>query len=100
MKSAIPATMEALIWLGPSQMELQTTAVPTPAANEVLIKVGAVGICGSELSAYLGHNSLRFPPLIMGHEAAGTVVADNDLFDAPGFGGSDTAQSDGAGTKD
>jgi len=80
MKSAIPATMEALIWLGASQMELQTTAIPTPAANEVLIKVGAVGICGSELSAYLGHNSLRFPPLIMGHEAAGTVVAGNGVL--------------------
>lgn len=69
------AQMEALVWLGPSQMELRHEPIPTLGENEVLIHVGAVGICGSELSGYLGHNSLRFPPLIMGHEAAGTIVA-------------------------
>jgi threonine dehydrogenase-like Zn-dependent dehydrogenase len=44
----------------------------------VLISVGAVGICGSELSGFLGHNSLRVPPLIMGHECAGQVVQATD----------------------
>jgi threonine dehydrogenase-like Zn-dependent dehydrogenase len=48
--------------------------MPEPAEGEVLISVGAVGICGSELSGFLGHNSLRVPPLIMGHESAGQVV--------------------------
>ena len=76
MKSDVSgAQMEALVWLGASQMALRHEPIPTPGENEVLIHVGAVGICGSELSGYLGHNSLRFPPLIMGHEAAGTIVA-------------------------
>jgi len=44
-----------------------------PAAGEVRVKVQAVGICGSELSGYLGHNSLRTPPLVMGHEFSGVV---------------------------
>jgi threonine dehydrogenase-like Zn-dependent dehydrogenase len=44
------------------------------AAGEVLISVAAAGICGSELSGFLGHNSLRVPPLVMGHECAGQVV--------------------------
>lgn len=66
--------MEALVWLGPSEMEIQRTAVPELAPGEVLIAVHVAGICGSELSGYLGQNSLRVPPLVMGHEAAGEVI--------------------------
>src|SRR4028119_80241 len=68
-------TMDALVWLGPRAMELRNEPLPHVGAHEVLIEVSAVGICGSELGGYLGHNSLRRPPLIMGHEAAGQVVA-------------------------
>ncbi|QBD83279.1 galactitol-1-phosphate 5-dehydrogenase [Ktedonosporobacter rubrisoli] len=68
------ASMEALVWLGPRTMEMQTTAIPHLQAGEVLVEVAAAGICGSELSGYLGQNSLRKPPLIMGHEAAGRIV--------------------------
>jgi threonine dehydrogenase-like Zn-dependent dehydrogenase len=67
--------MKAVVWLGPRQMEVQEMAEPTPSAGEVVIKVEAVGICGSELSGYLGQNSLRVPPLIMGHEFSGRVEA-------------------------
>src|SRR5204863_7878717 len=66
--------MDTLVWLGPSTMHMQRMAIPTLKAGEVLIEVSAAGICGSELSGYLGHNSLRKPPLVMGHEAAGRVV--------------------------
>lgn len=66
--------MESLVWLGPREMEMQHTAIPEPRPGEVLIAVRAAGICGSELSGYLGQNSLRVPPLIMGHEAAGEVI--------------------------
>lgn len=66
--------MEALVWLGPREMEMQQTAIPEPRPGEVLIAVRAAGICGSELSGYLGQNSLRKPPLVMGHEAAGQVI--------------------------
>jgi threonine dehydrogenase-like Zn-dependent dehydrogenase len=70
-------TMDALVWTGPRAMEMQRLPVPEPAAGELLIAVGAAGICGSELSGYLGENSLRVPPLVMGHEAAGTITAVN-----------------------
>jgi L-iditol 2-dehydrogenase len=66
--------MQALVWLGPRDMVQRAEPMPTLAPDEVLISVGAVGICGSELSGFLGHNSLRVPPLIMGHECAGQVV--------------------------
>jgi threonine dehydrogenase-like Zn-dependent dehydrogenase len=66
--------MEALVWLGPREMEMQHKAIPELRQGEVLIAVRAAGICGSELSGYLGQNSLRVPPLVMGHEAAGEVI--------------------------
>ena len=70
--------MQALVWEGPRQMNMRDVPDPTPAPDEVLIKVAYSGICGSELGGYLGHNSLRKPPLIMGHEFAGEIVAMGD----------------------
>lgn len=67
--------MKSLVWQGPRRMEIVESPVPDPAAGEVLIRVERVGICGSELSGYLGQNSLRKPPLVMGHEFAGDVAA-------------------------
>ena len=67
-------TMQALVWLGPRDIVERAEPVPTLSPGEVLISVGAVGICGSELSGFLGHSSLRVPPLIMGHECAGQVI--------------------------
>ncbi|HEX7056711.1 MAG TPA: alcohol dehydrogenase catalytic domain-containing protein, partial [Bacilli bacterium] len=49
--------------------------MPKPETGELLIRVSVAGICGSDLGGYLGHNSLRKPPLIMGHEFSGTVAA-------------------------
>lgn len=67
-------TMNALVWLGPRDMVQRAEPLPRLADGDVLVAVGAVGICGSELSGFLGHNSLRVPPLIMGHECAGRIV--------------------------
>ena len=70
----LPATMDALVWSAPQQMTMQQLIPPTPAAGEIVVEVAAAGICGSELSGYLGHNSLRVPPLVMGHEFSGRIV--------------------------
>jgi threonine dehydrogenase-like Zn-dependent dehydrogenase len=66
--------MKALVWTAPETMAIQESEKPTLKSDEVLIKVDAVGICGSEIEGYLGHNSLRVPPLVMGHEFSGVVV--------------------------
>lgn len=67
--------MTALVWEGPREMHLRTVAAPGPPGDrEVVLSVDAVGICGSELSGYLGQSSLRVPPLVMGHELSGTVA--------------------------
>jgi len=67
--------MKALIWEAARTMNMREQDQPTVPDDEILIRIGHVGICGSELSGYLGHNALRVPPLIMGHEFAGEVVA-------------------------
>src|SRR6202140_5823181 len=56
---------------------LEGTEGPTPAAGagEVLIQVGACGICGSGVHGYDGSSGRRIPPIVMGHEAAGTIAA-------------------------
>lgn len=69
-----PSTMEALVWMAPGCMEIKTLPVPRPGADEVLLEVITVGICGSELSGFLGQNSLRVPPLVMGHEFSARVI--------------------------
>lgn len=71
--------MKALMWTEPNKMEIQEVSIPALQKNEVLIKVDVVGICGSEIEGFLGHNSLRVPPLIMGHEFSG-VVENSDGF--------------------
>ncbi len=75
MNELIPDTMQALVWEAPHLMNLRDQPVPVPGPDEVLVKVAYVGICGSELSGYLGHNALRVPPLVMGHEFSGEVAA-------------------------
>jgi threonine dehydrogenase-like Zn-dependent dehydrogenase len=66
--------MKTLVWEAPRSMVLREQPQPKTEADEVLIKVTFVGICGSELSGYLGHNALRVPPLVMGHEFSGEIV--------------------------
>ncbi len=66
--------MKSLVWEAPKSMAIRQQPMPEAASDEVLIRVSYAGICGSELSGYLGHSSLRVPPLVMGHEFSGTVA--------------------------
>ena len=66
--------MKALVYQGVETIEYVEASDPTPRDGEHLIKVEAVGICGSDMHAYLGHDARRPAPLILGHEAAGTIV--------------------------
>src|ERR1700745_1488851 len=56
---------------------LAVTDLPVPAAGtgEVLIRVAACGICGSDVHGYDGTSGRRIPPIVMGHEAAGLVAS-------------------------
>src|SRR5256885_3289030 len=66
--------MKALLLSQYKQFEIADLPVPTPGPNEVLIRVAACGICGSDVHGYDGSSGRRIPPIVMGHEAAGRVA--------------------------
>lgn len=67
--------MKALLLTAPSQLAFTDFPDPTPAGDEVLIRIRACGICGSDIHGWDGSTGRRRPPLIMGHEAAGEIAA-------------------------
>lgn len=68
--------MRAIVWQGPNEMTVEERPnPPDPGPGELILQPEAVGICGSEVEGYLGHMGNRTPPLVMGHEFAGTVIA-------------------------
>jgi L-iditol 2-dehydrogenase len=67
--------MKALVLTQYRNLELQDLPRPEPGPEEVLIRVQACGICGSDVHGYDGSTGRRIPPLVMGHEAAG-IIAD------------------------
>jgi len=70
--------MKAIVWRGPEEMTVDDVPEPEAGAGSIVLTVGACGICGSELEGYLGHMDNRVPPLVMGHEFAGTVTEAGD----------------------
>ncbi len=57
------------------KLELVDLPVPEPGPHDVLIRVAACGICGSDVHGYDGSSGRRIPPIVMGHEAAGVIAA-------------------------
>ncbi|NLF77745.1 MAG: zinc-binding dehydrogenase [Chloroflexi bacterium] len=69
-------TMQVLCLTAFNKLELQSVPIPVPQEpDDVLVRVRAVGVCGSDLHGYTGQSGRRHPPVVMGHEAAGDVVA-------------------------
>ena len=66
--------MKALVYTANQEMTFRDEPAPQVNAGEALISIESVGICGSDMHAYLGHDERRVPPLILGHEAVGTVL--------------------------
>jgi threonine dehydrogenase-like Zn-dependent dehydrogenase len=67
--------MKALVWHGPRQLAVEDVPDAQPGPGEVLLAPEACGICGSEVEGYGRSGGFRTPPLIMGHEFAGRVLA-------------------------
>jgi alcohol dehydrogenase len=72
--------MKALVYTANEEVQFRDEPAPEPGPGEVVVAIDAVGICGSDMHAYLGHDPRRIPPLILGHEAVGSIVDG----DAPG----------------
>ena len=67
--------MKALVYTAPQQMTWRDEPEPSLADGEVVLRIDAVGICGSDLHAWHGRDPRRVPPLVLGHELAGEIVA-------------------------
>lgn len=78
--------MKSLWMAAPGRLEIREIPVPEIAPDEVLVRVEYAGICGSDLHIYHNTHSFRFPPVIVGHEAAGTVVSRGAAVTSPAVG--------------
>lgn len=65
--------MKALVYTDTLELQYRDEPDPEVGEGEALVKMEAVGICGSDMHAYHGLDARRIPPLILGHEAVGVV---------------------------
>ena len=65
--------MRALVYTAPETLELQDLPRPDAQAGEAEVLVEYAGICGSDMSGFLGHSARRKPPLVLGHELVGRL---------------------------
>ena len=72
-----PTTMRAMVYRGVATLSAETRPLPVPAAGELLIRVAACGICGTDTHIYQGQPGAAEvkPPTILGHEFSGHVAA-------------------------
>jgi threonine dehydrogenase-like Zn-dependent dehydrogenase len=70
--------MKGLVLVEPGKTELREIAMPTPSANEVLLKIGVVGFCGGDLNGFLGNFVMQEYPNVLGHEVGATIISTGD----------------------
>jgi L-iditol 2-dehydrogenase len=73
--------MQALLLTDYRKLELVSVDRPALGPDDVLVRVAACGICGSDVHGYDGSSGRRVPPLVMGHEAAGVVAEVGNAVD-------------------
>ncbi len=76
--------MKALVYTQPQEMQLHDRPEPELADGEVVLRIDAAGICGSDMHAFHGHDPRRKPGLVLGHEFAATVLASASPLWQPG----------------
>jgi len=70
--------MRRVVLLEPTQLQLQSAQPPVPAEGEALVRVRRIGICGTDLHAYMGRQPFFNYPRVLGHEISAEVVAVGD----------------------
>lgn len=66
--------MKALVYDGVETLSFRDVPDAAAEPGQELVRIASSGICGSDMHAYLGHDDRRPAPLILGHEAAGTII--------------------------
>lgn len=78
--------MRALVYTGPGRMEMRDEPRPPCGEGEVAISVAVAGICGADLSGFLGRSRRRKPPLVFGHELVGRTAEGRRVLADPLMG--------------
>lgn len=66
--------MKAAVYVSKDTIEIQDLPIPKPGVGEILLKVSACGICGTDCHILAGEVPLAKPPVVLGHEICGTVA--------------------------
>lgn len=66
--------MKALVYTAPNETQLHELPMPELVPGEVVLQIEAVGICGSDMHAWQGHDPRRKPGLVLGHEFVGRIA--------------------------
>lgn len=73
--------------VAPEKIEIQDALVPQPGPDEILVRVRAVGVCGSDMHVFVGRLQKEVNyPYVVGHEFSGEVAALGEGVDAPAVG--------------
>ena len=73
----LPSRMRVLVLRGKEQLDFEDRDTPSPAAGEVLVKIGSVGVCGSDKHFYFegqASSEVVTDPVVLGHEFGGRIV--------------------------
>lgn len=89
METELPESMKASVLVRPRSVELEDRPLPELEADEVLVRISAVGVCGSDVHYFnegrIGDFVVK-SPMVLGHEAAGTIVAVGTAVDPERLG--------------
>ncbi len=66
--------MRALVYTAPGKVELEERPRPQVGNGEIEVAIEYAGVCGSDISGFLGHSTRRKPPLVLGHELIGRLA--------------------------
>ena len=79
----LPSSMRVNVLAAAGVMHVEQRSVPAPGTGEVLVRIGSVGICGSDVHYYRHGRIAEYvvrQPLILGHEAGGTIAGKPQLI--------------------
>ena len=66
--------MKAAVCVDREKIEIRQVPIPAPGSGEVLVRVKATGLCGSDVDGFTGHHPMIRWPIILGHEASGLIA--------------------------
>lgn len=83
LKFGVQASMKSVVCIEPGVLEATQSNIPTPKAGEVLVKIKAIGICGTDIHAFGGNQPFFQYPRVLGHELSGVIEQNGEGTTTP-----------------